>query len=157
MIEILTSSEKTTVAVGRYLGSILTDSDIVLLNGELGTGKTALVRGIVKELTGTDEAVRSPSYTYLNSYPGVFTIHHLDVYLLDSYDDLLELGFEELIGNGLILIEWGGRFAYDYQLPHWDVQIAYTEVPNQRLIKIYFPSGRDVSLKELETYATTNI
>jgi tRNA threonylcarbamoyladenosine biosynthesis protein TsaE len=82
----------------------------VALEGELGAGKTTLVRGCLAAL-GHSGAVRSPTYTLLESYPLAYlTVHHLDGFRLEGGDDFEALGFRELAGPGrLVLVEWASR------------------------------------------------
>ena len=146
-----TYSEQETAQLGHYFGKILSRGDVVLINGELGTGKTALIRGITAGAGGDAAIVRSPSYTYLNIYQAErFMIYHLDVYLLECYDDLLELGIEEFWDQGLMLIEWGGRFADNLPLDYWQINLEYLTEANARHIDIIPPPNRMVALEELK-------
>lgn len=85
--------------------------DIVLLVGDLGAGKTAFVKGVVKALGGDEEQVTSPTFTIVNEYSlDKFDIFHFDLYRLNDPNELYNIGFEEYFyGNGVCFIEWPER------------------------------------------------
>jgi tRNA threonylcarbamoyladenosine biosynthesis protein TsaE len=84
--------------------------EVVLLAGELGAGKTAFVRGLVRGLGGSPDDVASPTFVLLTSYPARLTVHHADLYRLRGDGDERELGLEELPGpSGVLAIEWAER------------------------------------------------
>jgi tRNA threonylcarbamoyladenosine biosynthesis protein TsaE len=85
---------------------------VVLLCGELGTGKTAFVRGLARGLGADPEEVASPTFVLLTSYPGRLTLHHADLYRLRGDGDERELGLEELPGpRGILAVEWAERLS----------------------------------------------
>jgi tRNA threonylcarbamoyladenosine biosynthesis protein TsaE len=110
---IYTSSADETVAFGAQLGHAVREGAIICLFGDLGTGKTTLVKGIVTALTETKpEEVCSPTFTYLNIYEGKCKVYHFDLYRLRGVEDFLSLGFEEyLFSQGVCCLEWGERIA----------------------------------------------
>lgn len=84
----------------------------VSLEGPLGAGKTHFVKAIARHL-GIPEPVSSPTFTLLHSYPGGdIPLHHSDWYRLESEGEVLGLGLEEYLGDGLLLIEWGDKFPH---------------------------------------------
>lgn len=85
--------------------------DIVLLVGDLGAGKTAFVKGVVKALGGDEEQVTSPTFTMVNEYSlENFDIYHFDLYRLNDPNELYNIGFEEYFyGDGVCFIEWPER------------------------------------------------
>jgi tRNA threonylcarbamoyladenosine biosynthesis protein TsaE len=109
------ADEAATEAVGRCLAAAWLGAGrvplVVTLEGDLGAGKTTLVRGLLRML-GEPGAIRSPTYTLIESYrprPGVI-VHHLDCYRLSGWPALEELGFRDLLDEpALIAIEWPGR------------------------------------------------
>jgi tRNA threonylcarbamoyladenosine biosynthesis protein TsaE len=106
MIKVSTCSVEQTCKIGEKLGSILGSGDIVCMIGELGTGKTALAQGIAKSL-GIGGYVTSPTFTIVNEYTGKYPLYHFDVYRISNPEEMFEIGFEEYIyGGGIVLIEW---------------------------------------------------
>ena len=106
----ITESAEQTRELGRNLADVLRSGDTVLLRGELGAGKSELVRGIAEGL-GISETVTSPSFTILNQYEsGRIPLYHFDWYRLESSEELYELGLEEYLGgDGIAAVEWPER------------------------------------------------
>ena len=106
----VTQSVAETRALGEKLARQLRPGDVVLLEGELGAGKSELARGIARGL-GVTETVTSPSFTILNVYEsGRYPLYHFDWYRLESEEELYELGMDEYLGgDGIALVEWPGR------------------------------------------------
>ena len=105
-----TNSAAETRALGEELSSSLRPGDVVVLEGELGAGKSELARGIARGL-GVRETVTSPSFTILNVYEsGRYPLYHFDWYRLESADELYELGMDEYLGgDGIAVVEWAER------------------------------------------------
>jgi len=104
--------EAATVNLGQQLADIVTDGDVILLSGDLGAGKTALARGLIRQLCGEETEVPSPTFTLLQVYDAPFgPIHHFDLYRINHPDEAIEIGFEDALGDGLCLIEWPERLA----------------------------------------------
>ncbi|GAB4177518.1 MAG: tRNA (adenosine(37)-N6)-threonylcarbamoyltransferase complex ATPase subunit type 1 TsaE [Geothermobacteraceae bacterium] len=108
----LSQSEEQTEALGRRFGRCARPGDVLLLDGELGAGKTCFARGLARGLGVPDDVpVTSPSYTLLNQYSARLPLYHFDLYRLGEAEELGEIGFEEcLYGAGVTLVEWSGRF-----------------------------------------------
>lgn len=106
-----TPSVDETLALGARLAGQLPSGAVVALYGDLGTGKTHLVKGIAEGLGISPTAVRSPTFTILNTYDeGRRPLHHFDAYRVQSPDEFVELGFEHYVhGDGLTCIEWADR------------------------------------------------
>lgn len=106
----ITRSEEETLAVAEGLAGGFRGGEVVLLYGELGTGKTAFVRGLARGLGIDPEEVSSPTFVLLTSYGGRLTLHHADLYRLSRPGDETELGLEELPGPAAVLaVEWADR------------------------------------------------
>lgn len=106
---VTTRSELETTNLGERLGSTLQSGATLLLVGDLGAGKTTLVRGIAKGLGVDPDEVSSPTFVLINEYRGRVTLHHVDLYRIDgaAIDDL---GLEELCASGgVVVIEWADR------------------------------------------------
>jgi tRNA threonylcarbamoyladenosine biosynthesis protein TsaE len=115
--EFITQSGSDTIEVGRKLAALLTPPQLLVLRGELGTGKTTLVKGIAQALDAADpDEVTSPTFTLLHEYDGSregrpVKLFHLDVYRLEGERQLETLGLEELLTpDALVLVEWGEKF-----------------------------------------------
>ena len=108
MTEVIESrSEKDTFALGQKLGGDCRPGDIVLLNGDLGVGKTVFTKGFGKGL-GIEEPISSPTFTIMQIYEsGRLPLYHFDVYRISDPEEMYEIGFEEYIeGEGVCFIEW---------------------------------------------------
>ena len=104
---IITNSAAETRELGKRLAEQLKAGDVILLEGDLGAGKSEFARGVAKGL-GVTETVTSPSFTILNVYEsGKLPLYHFDWYRLESSEELYELGMDEYLGgNGIALVEW---------------------------------------------------
>jgi tRNA threonylcarbamoyladenosine biosynthesis protein TsaE len=112
VLEFESRSEEDTLAFGRRLGPLLPTKAVVLLIGDLGTGKTTLVKGIVegRGAAGADE-VSSPTFTLIHEYGDPVSVYHADLYRLDTAQQARGLGLEDIYDMpALLLIEWGDRF-----------------------------------------------
>jgi tRNA threonylcarbamoyladenosine biosynthesis protein TsaE len=114
-LEIITSSAIETSMLGSAIGARLMEGDILALSGELGSGKTCFTAGLARGL-GVDESyqITSPTFTLVNEYPARFKLKlcHFDVYRLNGYADLDDLGYEEyLSGKNVVVIEWAEKIA----------------------------------------------
>jgi tRNA threonylcarbamoyladenosine biosynthesis protein TsaE len=107
-ISLETSSPEETEAAGEELGRRLRKGDLVLLRGELGAGKTTFVRGIARGC-GSAAPVASPTFQLVRIYPGRVQLAHVDLYRLEEGDELRDLGLDELLDVGAVVVEWGDR------------------------------------------------
>lgn len=117
MYEFTTESGAETIAVGRKLARLLEAPQLLLLRGELGAGKTTLVKGIAQEIDAAEpDEVTSPTFTLIHEYEGALDgrpvrLYHLDVYRLEGERQLETLGLDELLTpEALVLVEWGEKF-----------------------------------------------
>ena len=109
----ITHSAEETIAFGRRLAAELSPPLIVLLRGDLGAGKTTLVKGIAEGFEAAlAEDVTSPTFTLVHEYRGPrVTLYHIDLYRIDTPRDLETLGLDDLLAsNCILLIEWGEKF-----------------------------------------------
>jgi tRNA threonylcarbamoyladenosine biosynthesis protein TsaE len=135
---ITTHSAEETIAFGRTLFELLTPPKLVLLRGDLGAGKTTLVKGIAAAFeAAAEEDVTSPTFTLVHEYRGPqANLYHIDLYRLDTPRELETLGLDDLRSeNSILLIEWGEKFPR--LLRERDVEIALErESESIRRIKI---------------------
>ena len=107
MIHFISKCEQDTINFARTLASKLSKNDIIILSGELGSGKTKFVQGILSYF-GLENEISSPTFTIVNEYHSAkMNIFHFDVYRLEDIDDFYAMGGEEYFENGICLIEWG--------------------------------------------------
>lgn len=110
--ESITRSPEETIALGEKLADDFAAGDIICLEGDLGAGKTHLVKGIAKGLGIDPHAVQSPTYTLINEYKGRLSLYHFDCYRMESPQEALEIGAEEYFyGDGVCVIEWPERIT----------------------------------------------
>jgi len=136
--EFTTKSAEETIALGRELAKMLAPPKLVVLRGDLGAGKTTLVKGIVEGFHAASEVdVTSPTFTLIHEYRGPSAkVYHIDLYRIDTQRELETLGLDDLMGeNSVLLIEWGEKFARFER--ERDVEIALERVTdNERTITI---------------------
>lgn len=106
-------SREETIAFGQTLGRSLEPNAVLCFFGDLGAGKTTLIKGVVHGVTGlSPEEVTSPTFAYLNIYGNELPVYHFDLYRLSELDEFLSLGFEEyLFAGGVTCIEWSEKIA----------------------------------------------
>lgn len=143
MREITTHSAEETIAFGRTLAGCLTPPKLVLLRGDLGAGKTTLVKGIAEAFQAAEEEdVTSPTFTLVHEYRGPQAkLYHIDLYRVDTPRQLETLGLDDLMSdNSVLLVEWGEKFARFTK--ERDVEIILERVAeNERRIQVI--SARD--------------
>jgi len=136
--EFITHSAEETIALGRTLAPILSPPQLVLLRGDLGAGKTTLVKGIVEAFqAASQEDVTSPTFTLVHEYRGpAVNVYHIDLYRVDTPRQLETLGLDDLIADtNILLIEWGEKFARFVR--ERDVEIVLERMgENERRVKV---------------------
>ncbi len=119
-----TLSEMDTEALGLTVGEHLFPGALVLLEGELGAGKTVFARGVGRGL-GVTGTIGSPTFNILYVYSGRLPFYHFDLYRLESDEELFELGMDEYLdGDGVTLVEWAEKFARFFSQPALTVSLA---------------------------------
>ena len=122
-VSIHSHSVEETRNLGRVIGSNISPGDILLLTGGLGAGKTTLTQGILWGL-GSDEYARSPTFELVNEYQARLPVYHMDLYRLDSFEEIDGLGLEDyLFEDGLCVIEWADKAQGYFPLDHVDISI----------------------------------
>src|SRR5690554_691085 len=108
-MELIVNNLKETEQLGKIISKCLDKGDILCLDGDLGVGKTALTQFIAKEF-GVKEYITSPTFNIIKEYEGRLPFYHMDVYRLNSVDDMYDLGYEEYIySEGVTIIEWSKK------------------------------------------------
>lgn len=133
---VVTRSTDETLAVAGTVGELLRPGDVVSLAGDLGAGKTVFAQGVARAL-GVDHPVVSPSFTIVREYEGRVPVVHVDVYRIGTFQELHDLGFEEVVREDAVtLVEWGD--VVDGMLPsdRLEVRLATGDADDERVIEI---------------------
>jgi tRNA threonylcarbamoyladenosine biosynthesis protein TsaE len=136
--EITTQSAEETIAFGRTLIEVLSPPKLVLLRGDLGAGKTTLVKGIAAAFeAAAEEDVTSPTFTLVHEYRGPrANLYHIDLYRIDTQRELETLGLDDLRSeNSILLIEWGEKFPRLVRERDFEIALE-RESENGRRIRI---------------------
>ncbi|MEO0074727.1 MAG: tRNA (adenosine(37)-N6)-threonylcarbamoyltransferase complex ATPase subunit type 1 TsaE, partial [candidate division WOR-3 bacterium] len=137
MMEYFTNSPTETIELGKKIGSQLKPNNVVGFYGELGSGKTTMIKGVCLGLgVKEQDIVKSPSFIMVNEYQGLYPIYHIDLYRVKSLEEILSIGFYDyLYGNGVCLIEWAEKA--ENELPSDIIKIQIEAVSeSQRKIRI---------------------
>lgn len=134
---VISNSEKETIELGVEIAKVLRPSDLVALSGDLGAGKTTLVKGIAKGLGVKDyRYVNSPSFVLVKEYKGRIPLYHFDVYRLDNLKDIEDIGYEDYLGRkGVVVIEWAKKMNRILPKRYLDI-VLKIKGPDKRVIKI---------------------
>jgi tRNA threonylcarbamoyladenosine biosynthesis protein TsaE len=134
-LEVETASEQETIDLGAAIGRVLKHGDLVLLLGELGSGKTRLAKGIVSAATGVSpHDVVSPTFTLINSFEGDFPVYHADLYRIEG-DQVEGIGLEEALEDGAVVVEWAEKL-HDMGHESLRITIEAAGAENLRRIKL---------------------
>lgn len=138
-LELATAGEEETRSVGERLGRVLRKGDVVLLSGDLGTGKTCLTQGIGRGLN-CQVPVNSPSFVLMNEYGGRETLYHVDLYRIEDVEELDDLGLWDYAERGVLVIEWPERGAELIPGDGLVVELRYGDIDRQRRMR-FLPRG----------------
>lgn len=130
-----TDSPEATELLGKSLAERLEVGGCVAIVGQLGAGKTVLVRGIATGLgLGDAKLVSSPTYVLVQEYPAKMTVYHLDLYRISVNDprEITGLGLSEMLDDGVVLIEWADRAEKYLPQPRWQINIEMTGTQSRR-------------------------
>ena len=144
VLTITTRSVEETRILGASLAPMLLPGDVLSLSGDLGAGKTALVQGIAAA-SGIVERVTSPSFTIVHEYRGRFPFIHMDVYRLNSFQEVIDLGFEEFLDpDSVVIIEWGDAIAPLLPRRRLEIEIRRVDGDDQDLrFFVFRPHGQE--------------
>jgi tRNA threonylcarbamoyladenosine biosynthesis protein TsaE len=116
---------EATAALGARIAAALRPGEAVCLSGPLGAGKSVLARGLVRALTRADEEVLSPTFTLVQSYEGpALTVAHFDLYRLSRPEEAYELGVDEALATGAVVIEWPERLEGELPPDRLEVRLS---------------------------------
>lgn len=132
-----TDSADQTIALGSKLAPVLSDARIVLLRGDLGAGKTTLVKGIAEAFqAAAQDDVTSPTFTLVHEYRGPErTLYHIDLYRIDTERELATLGLEDMSNEdgAILLIEWGEKFERLQKLRDVEIVLERTDEDSRKI------------------------
>lgn len=139
--EVITHSAEETIAWGRKLAETLQPPVLVLLSGELGSGKTTLTKGIVAGLHAAQEdEVTSPTFTLVHEYGSGQKVFHGDLYRIESFHDFETLGLEDAFAQpAVVILEWSEKFPLKTPWPQMRVRLEHMG-GDSRLIKLITPA-----------------
>ena len=142
-----TRSARETAALGRALGRALAPGDVVALVGELGAGKTQLVRGACDGAEVPPREVASPTFAIVATYHGRIPVHHADLYRLADEEELFATGFVDLVGGeGAVLVEWADRIPGALPRERLEVRLAHGATPSAREVTLHGTGARHAAL-----------
>ncbi|HAV10863.1 MAG TPA: tRNA (adenosine(37)-N6)-threonylcarbamoyltransferase complex ATPase subunit type 1 TsaE [Dehalococcoidia bacterium] len=125
ILHIQSNSPKRTQEIGSIIGKLTKPNDLILLSGILGSGKTCLTQGIARGLD-INEYTLSPTFVLVREYYGRLQLYHIDLYRLDSSDDMMSIGLDDYIyGNGVCVIEWAEKGANILPASNLSIQFSY--------------------------------
>ncbi len=135
LFDLVTHSAEETVELGRKLAGELRPPCLVVLCGELGTGKTTLTKGIVAGLgVASEEEVTSPSFTLIHEYGRESKVFHVDLYRIEDAHDLGTLGLEDLLGQqATVLVEWGEKLGENAATPRVEIHFEHMGEDERRI------------------------
>jgi tRNA threonylcarbamoyladenosine biosynthesis protein TsaE len=145
--EVITNSAEETTTWGRQFAARLKAPIVVLLSGELGSGKTTLTKGIVSGLgAATEQEVTSPTFTlvhvYGDSQRSLGKVYHVDLYRIENFHDFETLGIEDVFEKpGVLIVEWAERFPLRSPWPQIRVRLEHLEGDRRRLTVITQPDA----------------
>jgi len=143
-VKLRTQNLEQTIEIAKKFASKLRGTEVIELLGDVGSGKTTFVGGMLQSL-GSKDQVSSPTFTIENEYQARFTIYHLDFYRLDKAG-ILAFDLKDKIGKGLVIIEWSG--IVKNLLPGKTITISFEVLPNDsRLISVKVPDSLDYALE----------
>ncbi len=126
-IELTTHSEEETIKLGEGLGAMFSGGEVVCLRGDLGAGKTCLVKGIARSL-GVLDIVTSSSFVIASTYEGRLKLNHLDFYRLQIAEDFYSIGFDDYVSpESVTVVEWADRFVDLIPPPFLDIEIRIVD------------------------------
>ncbi len=141
-------SARATFDLGRRLGRLLAPADVVALIGDLGAGKTQLVRGACEGAGVPRSEVASPSFAIVASYHGRVPVHHADLYRVGDADELYGTGFFDLVGGeGALLVEWADRIPGALPEDRLEIRMAHdARAPSVRHLAVSGTGARHAAL-----------
>ncbi len=154
-LDFISHSPAQTRRVGIRLGVLLQAGDLICLEGELGTGKTCLIQGIGQGM-GVARPITSPTFTLVAEYrlpPPAPTLYHIDLYRLESEDEVLDIGIEDYIfGGGITIVEWADRMINLLPEKRIDIELSFAGDMERVIIINTYSDFLDAVIKEVLSF-----
>jgi tRNA threonylcarbamoyladenosine biosynthesis protein TsaE len=133
--EVFSSSPEETIEIGRQLAHRLHPPILVLLSGDLGSGKTTITKGIISGLGGArEEEVTSPTFTLVHVFHNHVKVYHVDLYRVEGFHDLESLALEDAFAEpAVVIIEWAERFTLRTDWPQVVIHLEHVEADARRI------------------------
>ena len=149
MLAWFSHSEEQTYKIGKWIGENAKPGDIILLYGDLGSGKTVLSKGIAHG-AGVSGVVTSPTFTLMNVYMGRLPVYHFDIYRINDPEELFDLDYEDYFyGNGVSIVEWPDKLGFLLPKEFLKITITRLQEENVRKIAVEFIGEKYAALKEV--------
>lgn len=134
-MEFFTNSSEETIAKGREIAEKLRPPILLLLSGDLGSGKTTLTKGIVSGLgAAKEEEVTSPTFTLVHVFNNHCKVYHVDLYRVENFQGLESLGLEDALSEqAIIIIEWSERFTFRSDWPRVEIHLDHAGGDSRRI------------------------
>ncbi len=139
--EFVSHSAEETVAKGREIAATLVPPVLVMLSGELGSGKTTLTKGIISGLgAAKEEDVTSPTFTLVHVYHNHCKVYHTDLYRIEDFHDLESLGLEDALSEeAVVIVEWSERFSLQTDWPRIQIRLEHVGGDARRILVANLP------------------
>jgi tRNA threonylcarbamoyladenosine biosynthesis protein TsaE len=133
--------EAATAMLARGLAPCLGAGDVIALGGDLGAGKTAFARALIRAMIGADEDVPSPTFTLVQAYDTPLGgLYHFDLYRIETPDELVEIGWDEALGSGIVLVEWPDRAGSSLPRRRLELTLEFGATQGARVARL-IPHG----------------
>ncbi len=156
-LDIISHSSAQTQRLGARLGELLQGGELILLDGQLGTGKTTFTQGLAQGL-GITEIVNSPTFTLLKEYASQPPLYHFDLYRLDNPEEIVDLGFEDYFyGSGVCVVEWADKAEALWPTEHVRIRMKMMSETKRGLLFSATSARYSELLRQFQknTYAAT--
>ena len=146
-----TNSAEETKQLGLKIGSLIDDPIVLALSGDLGSGKTVFVQGLARGLGVPSEYyITSPTFTLVNEYPGRLRLFHIDLYRLDRFGDLEDIGLHDILsGKAVVAIEWAEKLPEDFTSNYMQIGFEIIEDDTRKIKLIAYGHDATVLIKAL--------
>ena len=146
-----THSPEETFDLGQKIGILIDDPIVLALSGDLGSGKTVFVQGLARGLeVPSDYYITSPTFTLVNEYPARLRLFHIDLYRLDHFGDLEDIGLHDILSNrAVVAIEWAEKLPEDFASNYMKIAFEIIDDNTRKIKLIAYGHDATVLIKAL--------